>query len=83
VTNYISRQTFSVPAPFITAHYPVTHIDLAKILGAFHDEVLCPQLQSGDVVVIDNLSSHKVDQVLQCSQDRQAELLYPPPNSPT
>src|SRR5579862_7769835 len=35
VTNYISRQTFSVLAPLITAHYHLTHTDLARILGAF------------------------------------------------
>jgi len=35
VTNYISRQTFSVLAPLITAQYHLTHTDLAKILGAF------------------------------------------------
>jgi ACS family hexuronate transporter-like MFS transporter len=35
VTNYISRQTFSVLAPLITAQFHLTHTDLAKILGAF------------------------------------------------
>jgi ACS family hexuronate transporter-like MFS transporter len=35
VTNYISRQSFSVLAPVITAQYHLTHTDLAKILGAF------------------------------------------------
>ena len=35
VTNYISRQTFSVLAPLITAQYHLTHVDLARVLGAF------------------------------------------------
>ena len=35
VINYISRQTFSVLAPLITAQYHLTHTDLAKIFGAF------------------------------------------------
>src|SRR6202789_417573 len=35
VTNYISRQTFSVLSPLITAQYHLSHTDLAKILGAF------------------------------------------------
>jgi ACS family hexuronate transporter-like MFS transporter len=35
VTNYISRQTFSVLAPVITAQYHLSHTDLARILGAF------------------------------------------------
>ncbi len=35
VTNYISRQTFSVLSPMITAQYHLSHTDLAKILSAF------------------------------------------------
>ncbi len=35
VINYISRQTFSVLAPVITAQYHLSHTDLARILGAF------------------------------------------------
>ncbi len=35
VSNYISRQTFSVLAPLITAQFHLSHTDLAKILGAF------------------------------------------------
>jgi ACS family hexuronate transporter-like MFS transporter len=34
-TNYISRQTFSVLAPLITAQYHLSHTDLGRILGAF------------------------------------------------
>jgi ACS family hexuronate transporter-like MFS transporter len=35
VTNYISRQTFSVRSPMIAAQYHLSHTDLAKIVGAF------------------------------------------------
>jgi ACS family hexuronate transporter-like MFS transporter len=35
VTNYISRQTFSVLAPLISVQYHLSHTDLAKIFGAF------------------------------------------------
>ena len=35
VTNYISRQTFSVLSPMIAAQYHFSHADLGKILGAF------------------------------------------------
>ena len=35
VTNYISRQTFSVLSPMISAQYHLSHTDLAKILGSF------------------------------------------------
>jgi ACS family hexuronate transporter-like MFS transporter len=35
VTNYISRQSFSVLSPLITREYHMTHADLGRILGAF------------------------------------------------
>src|ERR1700691_6204412 len=35
VTNYISRQTFSVLSPMIAAQYHLSHADLGRILGAF------------------------------------------------
>ena len=53
-----------------------------EIFLAFLDEVLCPALHPGDVVVMDNLSSHKVDGVRQRIESCQAELLYLPPYSP-
>ena len=53
-----------------------------EIFLAFLDEVLCPVLHPGDVVVMDNLSSHKVDGVRQRIETCQAELLYLPPYSP-
>ena len=33
--NYISRQTFSVLSPVITANFHLNHMELARILGAF------------------------------------------------
>ncbi len=35
VTNYISRQTFSILAPLIASQYHLSHSDLAKIFAAF------------------------------------------------
>jgi ACS family hexuronate transporter-like MFS transporter len=35
VTNYISRQTFSVLSPVIVSQFHLTHTDLGRILGAF------------------------------------------------
>jgi len=49
---------------------------------AYLEHVLCPQLQAGDVVVMDNLSAHKVEGVRQLIRARGAELLYLPPYSP-
>jgi len=52
------------------------------IFLAYLDEVLCPALEPGDVVVMDNLSSHKVQGVSERIHRRGAELLYLPPYSP-
>lgn len=52
------------------------------IFLAYLDDVLCPQLRPGDVVVMDNLSSHKVAGVRERLQQRGADVLYLPPYSP-
>jgi transposase len=44
--------------------------------------VLVPKLKPGDVVVMDNLSAHKVQGVRELIAARGAELLYLPPYSP-
>jgi transposase len=49
---------------------------------AYLEQVLCPQLQPGDVVVMDNLAAHKVDGVRDLIQRAGAELRYLPPYSP-
>lgn len=53
-----------------------------EIFLAFLEQVLCPARQPGDVVIMDNLSSHKVDGVRERIERCQAELLYLPPYSP-
>jgi transposase len=45
-------------------------------------QFLCPALQSGDIVVLDNLSSHKVHGVKQAIAAAGATVLYLPPYSP-
>jgi transposase len=54
----------------------------AEIFLAYVEKVLCPALKAGDVVVMDNLSSHKVNGVRKLIQAAGAELLYLPPYSP-
>jgi transposase len=54
----------------------------ADIFLAYVEQVLCPALQPGDVVVMDNLSSHKVAGVREWIESAGAELLYLPPYSP-
>ena len=49
---------------------------------SYLDQVLCPRLQAGQVVVMDNLSAHKVEGVRERIEAAGAELLYLPPYSP-
>ena len=46
------------------------------------EQVLCPKLRPGHVVVMDNLSAHKVDGVRQRIEACGASVLYLPPYSP-
>lgn len=45
-------------------------------------QVLCPTLTEGDVVVMDNLSAHKVKGVCEAIEEVGASVLYLPPYSP-
>jgi len=49
---------------------------------AWVQQFLCPTLQPEDIVVMDNLSSHKVAGVRHAIEARGATLLYLPPYSP-
>jgi transposase len=53
-----------------------------EVFLAYLDHVLCPRLRPGHVVVMDNLSAHKVDGVRQRIEACGASLLYLPPYSP-
>lgn len=55
VTNYISRQSFSVLSPLITAQYHLTHTDLSKIIGAFQISYALTWLIGG--IVLDMVGS--------------------------
>jgi ACS family hexuronate transporter-like MFS transporter len=50
VTNYISRQSFSVLSPMIAHQYHFTHADIAKILGAFQVSYALTWLLGGIVL---------------------------------
>ena len=49
---------------------------------AYVRQFLCPTLQPGDIVILDNLSSHKVAGVEEAITATGATLLYLPPYSP-
>jgi transposase len=53
-----------------------------EVFLTYLDEVLCPRLRPGQVVVMDNLSAHKVQGVRERIEQTGASVLYLPPYSP-
>ncbi len=49
---------------------------------AYAEQVFAPELRLGDVVVMDNLPSHKVNGIRQAIEAAGARLLFLPPYSP-
>jgi transposase len=49
---------------------------------AYVEQMLCPTLHPGDIVICDNLASHKVGGVREAIEACGASLLYLPPYSP-
>ena len=49
---------------------------------AYVEQVLVPELRPGDVVILDNLGSHRVAGVREAIEGAEARLLYLPPYSP-
>lgn len=54
----------------------------AAVFRAYVSQVLAPTLKPGDVVVMDNLGSHKVDGIRSAIEASGATLMYLPPYSP-
>lgn len=52
------------------------------ILRTYVERCLAPTLRPGDIVIMDGLSSHKVDSIAEAIEARGATLHYLPPNSP-
>jgi transposase len=53
-----------------------------RIFRTYVEKVLAPTLNAGDIVVVDNLGSHKVKGVREAIEARGASLLFLPPYSP-
>ena len=52
------------------------------IFRAYVEQVLAPTLKPGDIVILDNLSSHKVAGVRELIEAKGANFVYLPPYSP-
>ncbi len=54
----------------------------ANVFEAFVQKVLAPTLSSGDIVVMDNLSTHKVPRIIRSIEQTGARVLFLPAYSP-
>jgi transposase len=53
-----------------------------ELFLAYVEQILVPTLRSGDIVIMDNLSSHKKPAIRQAIDAAGAQLLFLPPYSP-
>jgi transposase len=67
----------SIEAPFLIEG-PVD----AEVFTVYLEQVLCPQLHQGDTLILDNLSTHKLQNVSRLLSARGVGLRYLPPYSP-
>jgi transposase len=51
------------------------------VFEAYIEKILLPSLRRGQVVVMDNLSAHKVERIRELLESAGCELLYLPPYS--
>jgi transposase len=66
----------------ITAPFLVEGAVDGDVFGAYLEHVLCPELREDDVVILDNLSTHKMARVRELIGQRGATVRYLPPYSP-
>jgi transposase len=53
-----------------------------EVFLGYLEQVLCPRLQPGQIVVMDNLAAHKTPRVRERIEQTGAQVLYLPPYSP-
>jgi transposase len=74
----LSSMTHSGMGPSLAVEGPTTR----EVFEAYLEKILAPELLPGQIVVMDNLSSHKGSRVRELVEGRGCELLYLPPYSP-
>ena len=74
----LSSMTCSGMGPSLAVEGPTTR----EVFEAYLERVLALSLKPGQIVVMDNLSSHKGSRVRELIEGRGCELIYLPPYSP-
>ena len=57
------------------------HVDTALFNGWF-EHVLCPELEAGSVIILDNASFHKSDEIIELANAHDCDIVFLPPYSP-
>lgn len=65
-----------------TACMAVDGANNTEVFRAFVSEILIPTLRPNDIVIMDNLSSHKSEPTIELIHAAGAEVLFLPPYSP-
>lgn len=52
------------------------------IFSTFMEKCLCPKLKPGDAVIMDNVSFHKSDKIIELVEQCGAQVIFLPPYSP-
>ena len=77
-TTFVGALTLrGMIAPFVLSG-PINRV----AFEAYVEQVIVPELRPGDIVVMDNLSSHKGPRARQLIEDAGARLVFLPPYSP-
>jgi transposase len=66
----------------ITAPFFIEGAVDAEVFTAYLEHVLCPELDRGDVIILDNLATHKIAAVRDLVEARGATVRYLPAYSP-
>ena len=66
-----------IDAPFL-----IEGAENMEVFAAYVGQVLCPELQQGDIVILDNICIHKTNTVVWLVQARGATMRYLPPYRP-
>jgi transposase len=74
----LSSMTREGMGPSLALEGPTTR----EVFEAYVDRVLAPELRPGQIVVMDNLSSHKGSRIRELIERRGCKLRYLPPYSP-
>jgi transposase len=69
-------------AESITAPFLIEGAVSAEVFIAYLRQVLCPELRAGDIVILDNLSTHKTAGVTELISAQGASVRYLPAYSP-